>query len=80
MWMLMYAGIIGNEVHVFVYAGINILSKKNIIRRIPVCGNYGLNFMCKMYKLTVPDEYCACFAEGPGVKIIRPEKGGREKE
>ena len=57
MWMLMYAGIIGNDVHVFVYAGINILSKTNIIRLIPVCGNYGLNFMCKMYKLTVPDEY-----------------------
>lgn len=57
MWMLMYAGIIGNEVHVFVYTGINILSKANIIRRIPVCGNYGLDFMCKMYKLTVPDEY-----------------------
>ena len=55
--MLTYAGNIGNEVHVFVYTGINILSKKNIIRRIPVYGNYGLNFMCKMYKLTVPDEY-----------------------
>lgn len=55
--MLTYVGSIGNEVHVFVYAGINILSKTNIIRRIPVYGNYGLNFMCKMYKLTVPDEY-----------------------
>lgn len=55
--MLTYAGNIGNEVHAFVYAGINILSKTNIIRRIPVYGNYGLNFMCKMYKLTVPDEY-----------------------
>ena len=55
--MLTYAGNIGNEVHVFVYAGIIILSKTNIIRRIPVYGNYGLNFMCKMYKLTVPDEY-----------------------
>ena len=57
MWMLTYVGNIGNGVHVFVYAGINILSKKNIIGRIPVCGNYGLNFMCKMYRLTVPDEY-----------------------
>ena len=55
--MLTHAGNIGNEVNAFVYAGINILSKTNIIRRIPVCGNYGLNFMCKMYKLTVPDEY-----------------------
>ena len=57
MWMLMYAGNIGNEVHVFVYAGINILSKTNIMSRIPVYGFYGLNSMCKMYKLTVPDEY-----------------------
>ena len=57
MWMLMNVGISGNMVHVFVYAGINILSKMNIRRRIPVCGKYGWNFMCKMYKLTVPDEY-----------------------
>ena len=57
MWMLTYVGIIGNVVHVFVYSGIIILSKTYIIRRIPVYGNYGLNFMCKMYKLTVPDEY-----------------------